>query len=68
MRLVGVGFARLGARLSDLRKPASPHSILLARDVLKGDGPSFNRARADELAPALERALDALAEDETCQA
>lgn len=30
--------ARLADRLSDLRKPVSPHSILLARDVIAGTG------------------------------
>jgi hypothetical protein len=41
--------ARLGARLSDLSKPASAHSILLAREVVDGNGPLFNRALAEEL-------------------
>jgi hypothetical protein len=56
--------ARLGGRLADLSKPVSAHSILLAREVLDGNGPLFNRARADELGPALKRALRALDEDE----
>jgi hypothetical protein len=54
--------ARLGARLSDLSRPASPHSILFAREVVDGSGPLFNRARADELGPAITRALRALDE------
>ncbi len=39
--------ARLGIRLADLSKPVSAHSIRLAREVLDGNGPLFNRARAD---------------------
>ncbi len=56
--------ARLGVRLADLSKPVSAHSILLAREVVDGNGPLFNRRRADELGPALKRALRALDEDE----
>ena len=56
--------ARLGGRLADLSKPVSAHSILLARQVVDGNGPLFNRARGDELGPALKRALRALDEDE----
>jgi hypothetical protein len=56
--------ARLGVRLADLSKPASAHSILLAREVVDGNGPLFNRGRADELGPTLKRALRALDEDE----
>ena len=57
--------ARLGARLGDLSKPVSARSILLAREIVDGNGPLFNRARADELGPALKRALLALDEDES---
>jgi hypothetical protein len=57
--------ARLGARLDDLGKPASVRSILLAREVVDGSGPLFNHARADELGPALKRALRALDDDES---
>jgi hypothetical protein len=56
--------ARLGARLADLNKPVSARSILLAREVLDGGGPLFNRSHADEFGPALQRALRALEEDE----
>jgi hypothetical protein len=56
--------ARLGVRLADLSKPVSAHSIVLAREVVDGNGPLFNRGRADELGPALKRALRALDEDE----
>jgi hypothetical protein len=56
--------ARLGVRLADLSKPVSAHSILLAREVVDGNGPLFNRGRANELGPALKRALRALDEDE----
>ncbi len=56
--------ARLGIRLADLSRPVSAHSILLAREILDGNGPLFNRARADELGPALKRALRALDEDQ----
>ncbi len=57
--------ARLGVRVGDLSKPVSARSILLAREVVDGNGPLFNRARAEELGPALRRALRALDEDET---
>jgi hypothetical protein len=57
--------ARLGIRLGDLSKPVSARSILLAREVVDGNGPLFNRARAEELGPAIRRALRALDEDET---
>jgi hypothetical protein len=56
--------ARLAARLGDLSKPASANSILLVREVVDGGGPLFNRARAEELGPAIKRALRALDEDE----
>jgi len=55
--------ARLGVRLGDLSKPVSARSILLVREVLDGNGPLFNRDRADELGPALKRARHALDED-----
>jgi hypothetical protein len=56
--------AGLGGRLGDLSKPVSAHSILLAREVVDGNGPLFNRSRAGELGPTLKRALSALDEDE----
>jgi hypothetical protein len=56
--------ARLGIRLGDLSKPVSARSILLAREVVDGNGPLFNRARSEELGPALRRALRALDEDD----
>lgn len=65
LREHAASLARLGTRLSDLEKPVSPHSILLAREVVDGDGPLFNRARADELGPAIRRALHALVQEET---
>lgn len=55
--------AQLGARLDDLSKPVSAHSILLAREVVDGNGPLFNRHRGEELGPAIRRALRALEED-----
>ena len=57
--------ARLGIRLGDLSKPVSARSILLVREVVDGNGPLFNRTRAEELGPALRRALRALDEDDT---
>ena len=56
---------RLGVRVGDLSKPVSARSILLFREVVDGNGPLFNRARGEELGPALGRALRALDEDET---
>lgn len=41
-----------------------PRGGTLTREALAGDGPLFNHARADELGPALKRALRALDEDE----
>ncbi len=64
LREHAVTLARLGVRLNDLRRPVSAHSILLVRAVVHGNGPLFNRARADELGPALKRALRALDDDE----
>jgi hypothetical protein len=55
--------SRLGARVGDLDRPVSAHSILLVREVLNGNGPLFNRARAHELGPALNAALRALDDD-----
>jgi hypothetical protein len=56
--------AQLGIRVGDLNKPVSARSILLVREVVDGNGPLFNRARAEELGPALRRALRALDEDD----
>lgn len=56
--------AELGTRLGDLSRPVSARSILLAREVVDGSGPLFNRQRSEELGPAIRRALRALDEDE----
>jgi hypothetical protein len=56
---------RLGTRVGDLSKPASARSILLVREVVDGNGPLFNRARGEELGPALRHAPRALDEDKT---
>lgn len=52
--------ARLADWLADLERPVSARGVLLAREVVDGNGPLFSRQRADELGPALRRALHAL--------
>jgi len=64
LRLHAGSLAKLGIRVGDLGKPVSARSILLVREVVDGNGPLFNRARAEELGPALRRALRALDEDD----
>lgn len=55
--------ARLADQLADLQRPVSARAVVLAREVVDGNGPLFNRQRADELGPALRRALHALEEE-----